>query len=342
MIDDVFVFDAVIHSYDHSDGNLRPDVYDSALARRISINTGSRIPTPGRSVGFPEDGSYERKWTPEELHRLVFENSGTDLAMAHTIPVFDWYQDGLAPVEANYRLSQRYPDQVIFCGGVDPVYHGAGTLDEMERQVAEWGARAFKFYNAHVGDNTWRCDDEKLAYPMYEKARDLGINIVQFHKGIPLGTTNIEDSRAVDLQRAARDFPDLTFIIYHMAYPYVEECINIAARFPNIYLALSGNIAFYFLRRQQFFMHFGQALQDVGSERLLWGSEAPLTGNPQPYLQVLMTTQIPDDLQDGWGFPAITEQDRRNIIGLNYARLLDIDPTHTSTTTSSEPATITT
>jgi predicted TIM-barrel fold metal-dependent hydrolase len=340
MIDDYFVFDAVIHSYDHSDANLRDDQWDSPLARQISINTGSRIPTPGRDVGFPEDGSYERKWTPEELHRLVFETSGTDMAMAHTIPVFDWYRDGLAPVEANYRLSQIYPDEVVFCGGVDPVYHGDGTLDEMERQAVEWGTKAFKFYNAHVNDNSWRCDDEKLAYPMYEKARELGINILQFHKGIPLGTTDIEDSRAVDLQRAARDFPDMTFIIYHLAYPYVEECINIAARFPNIYLALSGNVAFYFLRPQQFYMQFGQALQDVGSQRLLWGSESPLVGNPQPYIHALATMQIPHDLQEGYGFPAITDDDRRNILGLNYARLLGIDPAAKTSVSSGEPASL--
>jgi predicted TIM-barrel fold metal-dependent hydrolase len=196
----------------------------------------------------------------------------------------------------------------------------------MERQVSEWGARAFKFYNAHVDDNSWRCDDEKIAYPMYEKARELGINVLQFHKGIPLGLTDIEDSKAVDIQRAARDFPDMTFVIYHMAYPYVEECINIAARFKNVYLALSGNWAFYFLRPRQFFMHLGQALQDIGSDRLLWGSEAPLTGNPYPYLRALATIQIPDDLQEGWGFPAITEDDRRNMLGLNFARLLGVDP----------------
>src|SRR5919107_3309317 len=150
MIDDYFVFDSVIHSYDHSDDNMRGEVPDALRARDISIGAVAGFPAPGKEIGLPEDGSFHRRWTPEEMYRVVFESSGTDLAMAHTIPVFDWYRDGLSPVEANYRLAQRYPDQVLFCGGVDPVYHGDGTLDEMERQVSEWGARAFKFYNAHV------------------------------------------------------------------------------------------------------------------------------------------------------------------------------------------------
>ena len=107
--------------------------------------------------------------------------------------------------------------------------------------MTELGAVSLKFYNGHV-DKSWRCDDEKLAYPLYERARELGIKVLQFHKGNPFGTENIEQLRPNDLQCAARDFPDLTFVIHHLAMPYFDECVNIAARFPNIYLALSATV----------------------------------------------------------------------------------------------------
>jgi hypothetical protein len=64
-------------------------------------------------------------------------------------------------------------------------------------------------------------------------------------------------------------------------------------------------------------------------------------GNPQPYIHALATMQIPEDLQEGWGFPAITDEDRRNILGLNYARLLGIDPAAKTAATAGEQVTVT-
>jgi uncharacterized protein len=57
--------------------------------------------------------------------------------------------------------------------GVDPLYPSLqGVLQDMERQVREMGARSFKFYTVHLG-KAWRADDPKLAYPLYEKGREL-------------------------------------------------------------------------------------------------------------------------------------------------------------------------
>ena len=81
----------------------------------------------------------------------------------------------------------------MFCGGVDPLYRGmVDALDQLEYQVKELGASSIKFYNGHV-TGSWRCDDEKVAYPLYEKCRQLGIKVLQSHKGIPFGNQKLED-----------------------------------------------------------------------------------------------------------------------------------------------------
>jgi len=56
--------------------------------------------------------------------------------------------------------------------------------DELERQRVEWGAMSYKFYQTQY-DRSWRADDEKLAYPLYERCIKLGVTSVQFHKGVP-------------------------------------------------------------------------------------------------------------------------------------------------------------
>ena len=48
-------------------------------------------------------------------------------------------------------------------------------------QVKEYGARAFKFYNVRYDFGEpfpWRMDDPRVAYPLYEKARELGFNLI--------------------------------------------------------------------------------------------------------------------------------------------------------------------
>lgn len=332
MNNNMFVFDCVVHAYDNSDNNLRDDVRDSKLARAIGNFTWVREALHGPDDEWRTERALHR-WTPDELYDMEFGGTSVDMAMAQTVPVFDWYRDGLAPVAANYAFASKYPDKVIFCGGVDPGFHGAGVLDEMTRQKEEWGARAFKFYNAHAHGKTWACDDEKVAYPMYEHARGLGIDVVQFHKGMQLGTSNIEDLRPNDIQRAAVDFPDMKFVLYHLGVPYFEETLSIAARFPNVYLALSGNVALGIVRPRVFYKQLGFLLSEVGSDRLFFGSETPILGSPEAQIQFIRDLEMPEQLQEDYGFPDITDLDKRKILGESFARLMNIPVPAESVTT---------
>src|SRR5260221_164428 len=67
----------------------------------------------------------------------------------------------------------------------------------------------------------WRLDDEALMYPFYEKAVRSGIRNIAIHKG--LMPADYEKSWAKvweynthwDIGKAARDWPQLNFVIYH-------------------------------------------------------------------------------------------------------------------------------
>ncbi len=66
-------------------------------------------------------------------------------------------------------------------------------------------------------------------------------------------------------------------------------------------------------------------MRDVGSDRILWGSEAPLLGNPKPILEWIWNMEIDEQLQEDYGYPEITEADKRKILGENQARLFNVD-----------------
>jgi len=322
MIDGIYVFDNVVHMYDMSAGNLR-ERPDSRQAQNYMLDLSKIARDPEQHT---KNQPFDRQWTTDAMGKLLFENSDTDMTMAQVVPLFDWWVDGFAPIRAQYEFAQAFPDRVLFCGGVDPAFQGVeGALTSMREQIQEMGARSIKFYNAHVDDRSWRCDDKDLAYPLYEQALKLGVDVVQFHKGVPLGPVNIEDLRPNDLQAAARDFPDLNFIIHHLGTPYFDETLSIAARFPNIYLALSGNINAYLLAPRTVQDQLGRLLLYCGAEKLLWGSEAPLWGSPQPYLEGFMELEIPEDLQENFGLPQITREHKRMILGENFARLMKVE-----------------
>lgn len=320
MIGDIFVFDNVIHLHDMSAGNLRGDVAHTEASTALAVGLGDAL----RPLhGDPMD--YASRISVEAMYDLVFVQSPTDLAMAQVVPIFDWYRDWWAPVQLQYAMAQAYPDKVLFCGGVDPAFRGLDhALEQIDVQVKEMGARSMKFYNGHV-EGTWRCDDREIAYPMYERCQQLGIDVLQFHKGLPFGLINVEDVRPNDLQAPARDFPDLTFIIHHLGMPYFDETVVIAARFPNIHLALSANLCFTAIAPRLVQTQLGRLLMEVGADKLIWGSEAGLAGPPAPYLRAFMDLQIPDDLRDGYGYPQITLEDKRKILGLNFAKLMHVE-----------------
>ena len=96
----------------------------------------------------------------------------------------------------------------------------------MERQVGEFGARAFKFYNVRYDYGRpfpWRMDDPQVAFPVFEKAQELGVNLIGVHKGVPLGPQPIEATQTWDMDGAAANFPDLNFVIFHVGLPFIDE-----------------------------------------------------------------------------------------------------------------------
>ncbi len=322
MIDGIPVFDCVIHVYDMSDASLRDDEPTAEHARQhlVALNAASRM--------APGNAGYElaKRWTPAEVHEAVFVRGLTDLAMAQTVPIYDWFTDWFAPVQAQYAMAQAYPDEVLFCGGVDPILQGVPeAVRQLEMQITEMGARSIKLYNGHIRGG-WRCDDPAVAYPLYEKCQELGVDVVQFHKGSPFGMQNLEELSPLDLQKAARDFPDLNFIIHHAAIPFFEETVNIAGRFPNIYVAMSGIINFSLVAPRLVQEWMGKLLQQVGVNKILWGSEAALQGSPRPFLEAFVHDfEIPEDLRVGYGYPQITHSDKALILGGNFARLMGVD-----------------
>ena len=92
MIGDIFVFDNVIHLYDMSVENIRSERRDSWPSRQQSLEETARLRFPGEPPNDDPKFDWGRRWSVKEMHELVFDRSPTDMAMAQTVPMFDWFR----------------------------------------------------------------------------------------------------------------------------------------------------------------------------------------------------------------------------------------------------------
>src|SRR3712207_9133976 len=120
------------------------------------------------------------------------------MLVAMPLPLTDLFRDGLSPWETCAELASRDPDRTIFWGSVNPL-EGRRALDLMERQVGEFGARAFQFYNVRYDYGSpfpWRMGATPGAFPVFGKAPETGGNPLGGRKRVPVGPRPAEGTQA--------------------------------------------------------------------------------------------------------------------------------------------------
>ncbi|CAN5224623.1 amidohydrolase family protein [soil metagenome] len=322
MIGDAFVFDCVAHVFNFDKKNALGAAGEQFIDHLYAFHAA--LTPEGQTVLSPDD--YMRQWTREEIHRMVFDESDTDMLVAQPLPLTDLFRDGLSPWEECAELAARDPERTIFWGSVNPL-EGRRALELMERQVHEFGARAFKFYNTRYDYGSplaWRMDDPQIAFPAFEKARELGVDLIGVHKGVPLGPQPIQHTQTWDMDGAAANFPDLNFVIFHVGLPFIDEVCWQLIRFPNLYASIAATLNFIVRAPRQFAENLGKLLFWCGEDKIIYGSETPIW-HPQWALQAFWDFQIPRDLVEGYGYPQLTGQAKRKILGENLLRLHGMD-----------------
>ena len=69
----------------------------------------------------------------------------------------------------------------------------------------------------------------------------------------------------------------------------------------------------------------GKLLRALGPERILWGTDSIWYGSPQSQLQAFRTFEITPEYQERFGYPALTADVKRRILGANAASLYGVD-----------------
>jgi predicted TIM-barrel fold metal-dependent hydrolase len=233
----------------------------------------------------------------------------------------------------------------------------AANLDAMAAITQRYRIVAWKvftnFPDLYDGSgNAWRLDDgdpslARVGDAFVAQAVKLGVPTITAHKGLS-GTLGYNSPHAspVDFGPAARVHPEVRFVAYHSGYeaeipegPYEPSTAGVGVNRlissmlasgigpnQNVYAEL-GSTWWEVMRAPDQAAHvLGKLLKYVGENNVLWGTDALFYGAPQDQIQALRAFQISPEYQERFGYPALTDETKRKILGLNALRLHDVDP----------------
>jgi hypothetical protein len=69
----------------------------------------------------------------------------------------------------------------------------------------------------------------------------------------------------------------------------------------------------------------GKLLTRVGADNVMWGTDSIWYGSPQPQIMAFRAFQISPELQERYGYPALTPELKAKVFGLNAARVFGVD-----------------
>jgi predicted TIM-barrel fold metal-dependent hydrolase len=313
----------------------------------------------------------EKEQTIEDLKfqnyvKEIFLDSDTKIALISSAPSEqpeDWFLTNEQMAQARERVnadagSKRLYTHMIFTPGMP------GWLDALDQGLA-LKPDSCKGYT--IGDNThkhlskhpWRMDDEKVAYKGYEKMVAAGIKNVCVHKGLfpPAVEKRFPHLRGfadvADVGQAAKDWPQLNFIIYHSAYrhvggnpqvalaefertgriAWVSDLADIPAEYGvnNVYGDVGQLFATTLIAQPRLCAALmGNLIKGLGVDHVCWGTDALWTGAPQWQIEGLRRLEIPEDLQKKFGYAPLGAADgpvKTAMFGDNNARLYNLKPT---------------
>ena len=207
----------------------------------------------------------------------------------------------------------------------------------------------------------WRHDDEQVAYPTFElidkayakqRASKPGFNNICVHKGLSNAQpVRPEIGHPADLPKAAKDWPNLNFITYHACIQpsffmydalqdvrsgklregvpdikWTTEYALLVRPYRNTYAELGTTWASSIVTFPTVAAHLmGQLMKFMGPDRIVFGSDSVWYGSPQWQIDAMWRFQIPEDLRKKFGYPELTQEAKRKILGLNSAKLYGVN-----------------
>ena len=283
---------------------------------------------------------YMRCLGADDFVKDVFLDADTDMMVLSFVPSRrDAEPLTIEEADATRRIVEELDGthRLLIHGRVNP--NQDGDLDGMDELAEKYGVSAWKTYTQWGPDGKGFYLTDPIGRDFIARARKLGVKNICIHKGIPFGRRSYEHSLCTDVGEAAKQNPDINFLIYHSGWvpgqpegPYdpdrnegIDGLINAVksaglGERHNVYAEL-GSTWRGLMRDTDSAAHtMGKLLTHIGEDNVLWGTDSVWYGSPQDQIQAFRAFQISEEVRDAHGYPEITDAIRARIFGLNALR----------------------
>lgn len=301
---DYLIVDGHVHTFATAD-----------LGRRVA-EAIDRVESSGGQTG-----------TIEETLRLMERDGVSKVVMANWLPVANMRDAalrklpmglpdyGAAEREVNDTLVGRlvrrnqwtcevgreHPNLIPFIT-MDPVLDAGRMRSEIRDRVQHHGARGLKIQFA--GQRLFPHD--RRLWPAYEVAQELDLPLLS-HSGDGHSPTQYAEPKYFG--EVLSHFPKLRLVLAHIGAPYYDQAKELARSFPELNFDCSDLLSpeAFDLDNDELVMLF----REVGTQRIIFGTDFPFHDRKVPLARMREM--------------ALTEEEKRQILGLNAVRVYKLD-----------------
>jgi predicted TIM-barrel fold metal-dependent hydrolase len=281
--------------------------------------------------GAARRGGILPSWLMSQAGRQINELAGSQRAV---------WQGNLAPNHYWDKVNNK-PDK-------------AAILEQMDRELKQYGIKSWKWYchtDPGQSGGGFQMDDENAQWFM-DESRKRGLKTISVHKGFSYQSRTLGHlANPKDVEKAALQNPDFTFIVYHSAlqhgpnepdwqkaneydpttgdFAWHKILMDIKKRNPGM-KNVNAEVGSFFnvlaVADPIMAMHgMGKNIKYFGSDHVIWGTDCLWWGSPQWCIDAFKRFQISDEMCEKFGYTKITKEDKAKIFGLNAAKIYGVD-----------------
>jgi len=210
---------------------------------------------------------------------------------------------------SNYEVAEFAAAPADICipfASIDP-HKGKMGAREARDLIENFGVRGFKFHHILQGLDP----ADRTGYPIYEVIAEHRLPAI-FHTGHSGMGTGMRGGGGVRLKYGqpmlvddvAVDFPDMTVVLAHPSWPWVDESLSMALHKDNVFIDLSGWSPKYF--QPQIIQYANTQLR----HKMLFGSDFPLI-HPDKWIDSAKQAGFREDV-----LPGIMKANAARVLGL--------------------------
>jgi len=243
----------------------RAEVWDDALAAqgiplKIRRNPDDSFCDGATMVARMDELGYEAIIVPtsdKHHHGTVFEYD----------PVANRFDEMAS-------LAGQFPGRFYANWAINPQLGMAGVRRAREVLANDWVAALW--IHTHSFDRRF---DHADYYPYYALASEFGVPVVM-QAGASGGLMPSECGVPIGIDRPAIYFPDVNFLLSHTGWPWTEEAVAMALKFPNVYLGTAAYPPRHWATPVVDF------LRGPGRDKVVFGTNFPTVGHAHALGQI--------------------------------------------------------